>query len=194
MPRKTVLLYADGDFEKLSELRTRVGIAERNAVQAENLPRRLGDDDSTSAEVEAARAEYDAFVDVAAERAEEWVVESIGHEDWRDLLLAHPMRKTTETGSEGPVEVDHPVDAEWGFNVETFGKALLLWADPEDPEHRTIQKAGDIDLGRLALRVKRLSSGQFETLWATAYALNTGGVTDPKSGRYSLGVAKSTET
>ncbi|QSR25520.1 hypothetical protein CFH99_07770 [Nocardioides aromaticivorans] len=194
MPRKTVLLYADGDFERLSELRTRVGIAERNAVQAEGLPRRLGDDDSTSAEVEAARAEYDAFVDVAAERAEEWVVESIGHEDWRDLLLAHPMRKTTEAGPEGPVEVDHPVDAEWGFNVETFGKALLLWADPEDETHRTIQKAGDVALGGLARRVKRLSAGQFETLWATAYALNTGGVTDPKSGRYSLGAAKSDET
>lgn len=194
MPRKTVLLYADGDFEKLAELRTRVGIAERNAMQAENVPRRLGDDDSTSADLEAARAEYDAFVDVAAERAEEWIVESIGHEDWRELLLAHPMRKVTEPGPDGPAEVDHPVDLEWGFNVETFGKALLLWADPEDEKHRTIQKAGDVALGGLARRVKRLSTGQFETLWATAYALNTGGVTDPKSGRYSLGAAKSDET
>ena len=194
MPRKTVLLYADGDFEQLAELRTRVGIAERNAIKAEGVPRRLGDEDDTSAEVEAARAAYDEFVDIAAERAEEWIVESIGHEDWRDLLIAHPMRKVNENGPDGPTEVDHPVDNEWGFNVETFGKALLLWADPEDETHRTIQKAGDVALVGLARRIKRLSAGQFETLWATAYALNTGGVTDPKSGRYSLGAAKSDET
>lgn len=194
MPRKTVLLYADGDFEKLTELRTRVGIAERNALNAKNAPVRFGDEDTSSADVETARADYDAFVDIAAERAQEWIVESIGHEEWRNLLLAHPMRTTTQPGPDGPVEVEDPTDAEWGFNIETFGKALLLWADPEDAEHRTIHKAGDIDLARLALRVKRLSSGQFETLWATAYALNTGGVQDPKSGRYSLGEAKSDAT
>lgn len=190
MPRKTIPLYADGDFEKLADLRNRVGIAERRALAAKAQPNRFGDAEATDADVEAAQNEYDDFVDVAAERAEEWIVESIGHEEWRELLLAHPPRKITKDGA----EVEHPDDAEWGFNTETFGKALLLWADPEDDDHRTVRKAGEVALGGLARRVRRLSAGQFQTLWATAYGLNTGAVVDPKLGRYSLGDPRSDET
>lgn len=187
MPRKSVLLYADGDFEKLAELRNRVGIAERQALTARTEPRRLGDKDTTDSDVTATKAAFDEFVEQAAERAEEWIVEHIGNEEWRKLLVDHPARKITRPGPDGKdIEADHPEDADWGINTETFGKALLLFVDPEDPEHRTIHKAGDIKLDGLARRIKRLSAGQFETLWATAYALNTGGVSDPKFARYSL--------
>lgn len=198
MPRSSVPLYADGDFVKLAELRRNVAIAERNVQLAEEKAStlRFGDEDSPdakAADLQAAEDAYDEFIDEAAERAEEWIVESIGHEEWRKLLADHPPRKVPAAGTDGG-EVDHPEDAGWGFNVETFGKALLLFVDPEDPEHRTIQKAGDIDLGRLALRVRRLSAGQFESLWAVAYQLNSGGITDPKLGRFSPAVERSDET
>lgn len=192
MPRTTIPIYADGDFERLAELRQRVGVAQRQALAAKAEPRRFGDADTSDAAITEAEAAYDAFVDQAAERAEEWIVESIGHEEWRALLLAHPPRKVTQ--GEDAKQADHPDDAEWGFNTETFGKALLLWVDPEDGEHRTVQKAGDIDLSGLARRVKRLSAGQFETLWATAYGLNMGGIRDPKLARFSLGDPRSDET
>lgn len=187
MPRKTVLLYADGDFEQLAELRRRVGIAERQALTARTEPRRLGDADTTEDDVETAKAAYDKFVDEAAERAEEWVIEHIGNEEWRKLLLAHPARKIAKPGPDGKdIEVDHPDDADWGVNTDEFGKALLLFVDQDDPDHRTVHKAGDVKLEGLVRRIKRLSAGQFETLWATAYALNTGGVSDPKFAQYSL--------
>ena len=83
MPRKSVLLYADGDFEKLAELRNRVGIAERQALTARTEPRRLGDKDTTDSDVTATKAAFDEFVEQAAERAEEWIVEHIGNEEWR---------------------------------------------------------------------------------------------------------------
>lgn len=194
MPRKTVLIYADGDFEMLAELRQKVAIAERNHDAATRAPRRFGDEDSTTADVEAAEAAYDAAVDQAAERAEEWVVESIGWEEWRDLLAAHPPREI-RVGDGGQAEmVLDPADADWGVNIETLPKALLLWVDPEDGEHRTIQKAGDVDLGGLGRRIRRLSEGQFETLWATAWALNKGGISDPKAVRYSTGTPRYDET
>lgn len=194
MPRKTVHIYADGDFEMLAELRQKVAIAERTAEAAERHPRRFGADDATAADVEAAQAAFDAGVDQAAERAEAWILESIGFEEWRDLLAAHPAREIVVGEGAQAETVTDPADASWGVNTETFPKALLLWVDPEDPDHRTIQKAGDVDLAGLVRRIRRLSEGQFETLWATAWALNKGGISDPKAVRYSTGTPRSDET
>ncbi|TQK73361.1 hypothetical protein [Nocardioides sp. SLBN-35] len=194
MPRKTVLIYADGDFEKLAELRQRVGIAERNHESATRAPRRFGDEDTTATEVEEAHAAFDEGIDQAAERAEEWIVESIGFEQWRELLAAHPAREIQIGEGDQAETVVDPRDDDWFVNTDTFPKALLLWVDPEDGEHRTIQKAGDIDLGGLGRRLRRLSEGQFETLWATAWALNKGGISDPKALRFSTGTPRSTAT
>ncbi|MBU2693858.1 hypothetical protein [Pimelobacter sp. 30-1] len=196
MPSKTVLIYADGDFERLAEARQNVGVAERQALAAQAAPGRLGDDVDADAEVAAAQARYDEIVDEATARAEEWVIGSIGHEEWRSILAEHPPRKVPGEG-ENPAETDHPDDADWGVNIETFGKALLMYADPEDDVHRTVVKAGDVALdtiGGLGRRIKRLSIGQLETLWVTAYVLNTGGISDPKAARYSPGVPKSDAT
>jgi hypothetical protein len=193
MPRKTVLIYADGDFEMLAELRQKVAIAERNHETATRQPRRFGDEDTTADQVEAAQAAYDAAVDLAADRAEEWIVESIGFEEWRELLAAHPPREITVGEGDRAQRGLDPEDADWGVNIQSFPKALLLWADPEDEDHRTVHKAGDVALGGLARRIRRLSEGQFETLWATAWALNKGGISDPKAVRYSTGTPRSDE-
>lgn len=197
MPRKTVTIYDGDDFERLSEARTAVAIAERALaeVRMRNVGAssgRFGDDEpdaiaEAEAEVQAAKVAHDALLDEVVERAEAWVLESIGHEAWHDLLLAHPPRKVTEVQGEAEaakeVEVDHPEDAQFGVNVETFGKALLLFVDPDDDEHRTITEVSGVDLSKIASRVKRLSQGQFDTLWIWAHALNTGGANDPKESR-----------
>ncbi|UUW88403.1 hypothetical protein [Pimelobacter simplex] len=193
MPRKTIPIYADGDLDRLTEARQAVAVAERRAQEAQAHPRRLGDNVDPDAEVTAAQAAYDKLIDAAAESAEEWIVDSIGHEDWRELVAAHPARKVQGTGDEA-ADVTHPDDEEWGVNVETFPKALLMWVDPEDDEHRTVLKAGDIELVGLSRRIKRLSMGQFETLWVTAFMLNTAGVNDPKATRFSPSVPRSDET
>jgi hypothetical protein len=203
MPSKTVPIYADDDNERLYELRVAVHIAERNLLEKRLNPKpaenaRGGDDEpSEVAEAEAAfsaaKDAYDAAVDEAAERAEEWVLHSIGFEAWDDLLAKHPPRKVAQGEGEDKKEVDHPDDAEFGVNTLTFGKALLLFVDPEDGEHRTVTKAGDIGLDGLARRIRRLSRGQVDTLWSTAYHLNTGGIADPKATRFST-AASSTQS
>jgi hypothetical protein len=183
MPRKTITIYDSDDFERLGELRTEVSIAEREALSAKT-PARFGDDIPDA--VRLAKDAYDAFVDEAAARADAWELHSIGHEAWRDLVAAHPPRKV-KTEDDPPKEVDHPEDAPFGVDTETFGKALLTFVDPDDDEHRTIAKIGDMVPTDLAKRLRRLSVGQFDTLWVTAFYLNTGGVADPKATRYSTG-------
>lgn len=204
MPRKTVLIYDGDDNERLHELRTKVAIAERaEEAAAERAskagPRRFGEsvpDEVAEAKAvtKAAQDDYDAYVDVAAERAEEWVVESLGFKAWRGLLAAHPPRKVTVGEGDAAKEVVHPDDDGYEANTETFPEALLLFVDRNDTTHRTITKAGEHDLSNLAGRIDRLSLGQFETLWHTAYTLNIGGIADPKLGRFSPDGRKSDET
>lgn len=190
MPRKTITIYDGDDFERLGELQAEVRRAELRAGD-DSGPRRMGDDEPDA--VAEAKAAFDEFVDVAADRAESWVLESIGHEAWRDLVTAHPARTVTEGEGAEAKEVTHPDDDGWGVNTETFGKALLLFVDPEDDEHRTVTKIGDAELSTLPKRLRRLSQGQFDTLWVTAHALNTGAVNDPKALRYST-APRSTES
>lgn len=180
MPRKTITIYEGDDFERLIELQAEVNRTELRALDAAEPSKRFGDDEPDA--VAMAKAAFDDFVDEAAERAESWVLETIGWEAWTDLLEEHPAREVD--GDDGK-KVEHPDDAGWGFNTKTFGKALLLFVDPEDNEHRTVTKIGDADLATLGKRLRRLSRGQFETLWITAHQLNTGGVNDPKALRYS---------
>jgi hypothetical protein len=184
--RHTITIYADGDLETLADLRLNVAIAEEAAAEAKAAAtRRLGDTtEDEDAAVRAAKDAYDAGLDAAAERANAWTVESIGHEEFRELLKAHPPRKVDADPVEGeqPKQVTHPEDEALGVNTETFGKALLLYVDPEDPEIRTIVEPTE----NVPRQVKRLSSGQFETLWVAAYQVNVGGVLDPKATRFSI--------
>lgn len=201
MPQTTVHIYADDDMERMAVLRREVDVAERHqavaAVEAV-VPRRMGDDEPDPVRLarekaDEAKAAFDAFVDEASERAEAWVLHSIGHEEWRDLLLAHPPRKVAEGEGESAKEVDHPDDEPLGLNTQTFGKALLTFVDPEDPDIRTVMEPS-LTAAALSKRLKRLSAGQFESLWVTAYYLNVGGVADPKLARFSPDAQRSPAT
>lgn len=188
--KTTVIIYADDDLERLTDLRRNVAIAEQNAVDAKATATRHGDTtEDEDAAVEAAKAAYDAFVDEAAERADAWVLSNIGHGEFRDLVGKHPVRKVDaepEQLADNTVavgkQVTHPDDEPFGVNMETFGKALLLFVDPDDDEVRTILEPTE----NVARKVKRLSAGQFDTLWVAAYYLNVGGIGDPKAMRFSI--------
>ena len=133
-------------------------------------------------------------MDEASDRAELWVLNAIGHEEFRKLLADHPPRKVTKTDDEGKDhEVTHPDDAGFEVNTETFPKALLLFVDPEDEDVRTIHEPFE-SIQALRKRVKRLAVGEFESMWVTAHMLNNGPVADPKASPYYDGAPRSTET
>lgn len=217
MPRVTVPILADGDEETLRDLRRALMIAQRNAKANAGVPQRGGDPES-DADVTAAKTAHDEFLDVAAERAEGWTLETIGHREFRELLKQHPPRTTTHTNDDGTTEeIVDPEDEKFGVNTETFPQALLLFVDPDDPEIRTIAEI-DIDGENLAeevepaqhddqgkpiafkhgvkvtRRVKRLSAGHFNSLWTNALSLNELGVGDPKLDRFSPATLTSNET
>lgn len=164
--RSSVVLYHGDDLERIAELRRAAERADRLA-EAEAGSARAGDD-SSSAE---AWQEYREFVEQASERADVWVVEAIGHEEFTDLLEAHPPR--------GEGDDANPEDAQFGVNTKTFPRALLTFVDPEDDEIRTIAEPA-LEPTELRRRLKRLSVGEFDTLWVRAFMLNTSGVADPK--------------
>lgn len=190
-PRQsTVLIYDGDDFERLAELRRQVALAESAERTAEAAgTARAGDD--ASSEVQERRDAFDAFVEEAATRAEEWVLHPIGWQEFRDLLAEHPPRKEVDDdGAEQVIEEDAP----FGVNTETFPKALLTFVDEDDDEIRTIGKPEFATDKERARRLKRLSEGEFETLWVRAWGLNRGVIADPKLSIYSLGSQTSSET
>lgn len=191
MPRKTtILIYHGDDFERLAELRREVEIAHRKAESESTAPRRFGDLPET-VDVQAAEDAYDAFVDEAAERAEAWVLNPIGHGEFRQLLKDHAPRTVSETDENGKtVESTHPEDEGWGFNTETFPKALLEFIDPDDDAIRTVVEPAFDTVAALRKRLKRLSVGEYDSIWTAAYMLNSGGVADPKASRFSPGVPR----
>lgn len=204
MPKTTVPIFADDDLERLDDARRAVRVAERNAAEAATSPLRIGDAPvavESDPNVKEARAAYDKVLDEAAERADGWVLETIGFGEFRELLKQHPPRMITEPDEDGSDrEVVHPDDENFRVNAETFPKELLLYVDPEDPEIRTIAELNvdgeDIatDMVKVKRRVKRLSEGQFKALWTTAFVLNTQDVVDPKLNRFSAITRRSDET
>lgn len=191
----TVPIYDGDDFEQITDLHRQVEIAKRNeaaarlrAAEGAGEDLRAGDDDGSQelrdaiAEVKTRQAAYEAFVREAADRAEMWVLNPIGHEEYRALLKAHPPRVTTTTGEDGETtETVEPEDAAFGVNTETFPKALLMFVDPEDDEIRTIAEPAFASEAERRRRVKRLSAGEFDTLWIRATSLNSGLIADPKA-------------
>lgn len=198
MPKATIPIYHDDDFERLAELRMEVSIAERRVQAAESAaeriadsPSRAGDDvtDGGLLELKAALATaqqaFNSFVDDASDRAEMWELKPIGHEEFRELLKAHPPRTVAEGEGEDLKEVTHPEDGPpFNVNTESFPKALLLFVDPDDDEHRTVVAPKFDTEAAFRKRVKRLSQGEFNTMWTTAFMENKGGVADPKFARF----------
>ena len=191
--RTTVPLYDGDDFERMAELRREVEIAERQVAAAQvnaesGAPARLGDDTESVAKakdrLEEKRATFTAFVDEASERAEMWVLEAIGHEEFRQLLKDHPPRMIKVTDDDGKEhEVIHGEDAMWKVNTETYPKALLTFVDPEDDEIRTVAAPFE-SVQALRKRIRRLSEGEFASMWIAAHALNRGMAADPKASPY----------
>jgi hypothetical protein len=161
------VLYQGDDMARLAELK-------RAADQAAGGSRM--DDGADEA------AEYEAFLDEAAERAVEVAVQAIGRRRWRDLVMAHPSRMVeSEPDDEGKTRmVEHDDDVQWGVNTETFPRALLTYVDPEKPETRTLVNpslSGE-ELGEFV--DDDLSEGDFEKAWITAFGLNASPSRDPK--------------
>lgn len=197
----TVTIYKGDDQERLGELRRAVAVAERYAKAQAAEPRRFGDALPGDEDVKAAQAACDAFIDEAAERAEAWVLDHIGHSAFRSLLREHPPREVTSTAEDGTTKVEtHSDDEAWGVNTETFPEALLLYFDPDDPDIRTVAtlKVGNRniakDVAAMRKRVKRLSEGQLTDLWTSAFLLNKAGVSDPKLDRFSPATPRSNAT
>lgn len=206
MAKATIPIYEDDDFERLADLRREVAIAERHLAQkrleaAEGAlgASRIGDDEpdairEATEALQAAQDAYDRAVDEASERAEMWSLKPIGHEEFRKLLKDHPPRKVFEGEGDDRKEVDHPDDAEWDVNTETFPKALLLFVDPDDEGIRTVVEPKFDSDAAFRRRVKRLSEGEFQSMWVTAYMANKGGLADANFTRFSPGTPRSTET
>lgn len=186
-------LWHSDDFETLKELRQAVAIAERNVERAAVRPLLIGDEQPSDDEVKAAKAAYDAFVEEAATRAEEWELVAISHDQFRDLIEKHPPRQVPVEGENETR--DHDDDADAGVNAQTFGKALLLFdeTDEDGDRFRTVTKP-DLSADELRRRVKALSHGEYRDLWHAAYLLNMGGVNDPKGTRFSIPSSSETST
>lgn len=181
----TVVIYHGDDLERLGELRREADLAQRYADEAvaaaRGRPRREGDESPGAeehAEADAKKAAYDAFLDVAAERAVEVEVQALGRRRFRALIEAHPPRMVA--GEEG--ETVHEDDAEFGVDTTAFPDALLTYrADGK----RTIVSP-DLTPGALSdFLDEEVSDGDYEKLWQTAYYLNRSPGPDPKATRYS---------
>lgn len=206
-PRSTtVVLYQGDDMDRLADLKRAVDIAERvaqaKAEETGGSAARFGDDEPTNAEAEhalaKAQAAYDTFVDEAAERALSVQLRSIGRKRFRDLLLEHPPRKVPETVdtprrlAEAEAEtvetgrmVDHPDDADWGVNTETFPEALLAFRSGGlvTIGQPNFDSSADVE----SFINDELAEGDFEQLWVAAFMLNRSPSADPQSRRYSTG-------
>jgi hypothetical protein len=196
----TIPIYQGDDAERLAEKRMAVALAERRVEQiradlhnAEQRAEsdRYGDDDGATREdleqaeaaAEQARGDYDAFVDEAADRAVEVIVQTIGRRRFRDLVAAHPQRMVKDP--EGK-DVPHDDDYDFGVNTETFSLALLAYVDSEDTDIRTI--VAPEFKGTKAVQTfldDELTEGDFTRIWTAAYWLNRMPSADPKALRYS---------
>jgi hypothetical protein len=168
-PRQaTVTLYQGDDMPRLAELK-------RAADQAAEGGRMDDGADETAA--------YNAFLTEVADRAVEVVVQSIGRRRWRDLTLAHPPRMVeSEPDEEGKTrQVVHDEDVQWDVNTDTFPRALLMYADEEKPEIRTIAAPSlDSEDERAEFVDDELAEGDFEQLWIAAFHLNSAPPASPK--------------
>lgn len=183
----TVLVYQGDDAARLAELYRAVLRAETRVEEAKLEPARSGDELPTS---DAEKAAYDAAVDVAAERALEVVVTTIGPQRFRKLLSEHPPRTEVVDELEQVVEDDQ----EYHLNTETFPRALLAYRDEDRPDIRTISEP-HVDLEQLLEFLdNEISDGDFERLWNRAYLINASPGADDALGKFSPGTADSPAT
>lgn len=155
IPQRTdeVVLYLEDDRREIDELRRAV----ESATQSSPTPLRLGDDNDVVTAAEA----FDAFVAQAAERGTKVEVRSIGRR-WRKVAAEHPPREKNDD------------DAEWGWNVSTFGDAVVPLC--------IVSIAGqDLAPEAIEAAVDEMSDGDFSRVYAAVVRINTGRGPDPKA-------------
>lgn len=165
----TVVLYQGDDMARLAELK-------RAADHAAGGSRT---DDGADE-----KAAYDAFVDEAAERAVEVVIQSIGPKRWQNLVLEHPPRMVeSDPDKEGQTKmVEHDDDYTDGVNTLTFPRALLMYA--EGPFVTITSPEFTDEADRAEFVDDEIAEGDFERLWRLAWDLNTARSRDPKDSRF----------
>lgn len=155
IPQRTdeVVLYLDDDQHEISRLRQAVETAATSSAS----PLRLGDDNDVVTAAEA----FDAFVAEAAERGTKVEVRSIGRR-WRKIAAEHPAREKNEE------------DAEWGWNVATFGDAVVPLC--------VVSIGGQsVTPAEIETAVDEMSDGDFSRVYAAVVRINTGRGPDPKA-------------
>lgn len=172
----SVTLYQGDDFERLTELRRAADAARHRSDEAEKHGLRRAGDDAADPELAAAadqaEAEYDAFVDEAAERAIEIRFRALQGKAFRALMAAHPPRDDNET------------DAEFDVNTATFPDELLVLSI-EEPRHTPDERREFVD---------DLADGDHERFWQAAYWMNRLPGGDPKATRFSSASQSSSVT
>lgn len=180
----TVLLYQGDDWTKLEDLRIEAEAARQRHAEAKKSPTRRGGDDTATPLADAEKA-FDDFVDEAAERAQEVVVQSLGRKAFRDMRMDHKPRMTTRLIDGDETEIPIPEDALFRVNTDTFPDVLLTYVDATDPELRTIVKPEFNSKAELrAWLDEDLTEGQYDDIWRAAHALNAQGAPDLKALKY----------
>ena len=167
-PRQSVVvIYQGDDLDELSLLRRKAEQARAAHEEAENAPRRMGDEIGTEA-LQAAQDAYDAFVDAAADRAVCVEVRAVKRSVFRDLMAKHPARDGNDE------------DAMFSVNMDDFPAPFLA-------ESVASVKVGDRELSQAQVRdlLDDLAEGDFDRVFATAYWLNRAPGSDPSLGKYS---------
>lgn len=156
IPQRTdeVVLYRDDDQREIDRLRKAIETAATSSAS----PLRLGDDDNV---VTAANA-YDEFVKGAAERGVKVVVKNIPGRRWRAFVADHPPREKNAD------------DAEWGYNVLTFGDAVV-------PVCVVSIGGATLDVAGVEAAVDSMSDGDFSRVYSAVVRINTGRGPDPKA-------------
>lgn len=181
----TVVIYQGDDIDNLGDLRRAVSIAERDVEQreleAKSANTRMGGTDpaivaAAQAKLEQAKADYNTFVDDAAERAVMIEVTALKRTRFRELMASHPARD----GNDG--------DSIYGINMDDFPVPFLA-------DSVTKVTIGDRELnpGQVRDLVDDLPEGDFERVFAVAYMLNRAPGADPREGRYSAAPRSSSE-
>lgn len=192
-PRTTsVVIYQGDDLDQLSELNravvraeTALNVAKKAASQAGGAPLRLGDPVPAAdaadeqAEVKAAQAAYDAFVDEAADRAVVVTLTAIGRTRFRELLAEHPARTHEVAGKQETIEDDQLFEVD----TSTFPLALLTYNRDGKRTVSIDPAVAEADLAEFF--EEDCAEGDVERCWQAAYWLNRATGADPKDSKFS---------
>lgn len=173
----SVVIFQGDDAEQAANLRRAVLIAQRNADSEAKESRRIGDDLPAAEALVAAQAEYDEFVDEAAERAVVIELTALKRARFRSLLAEHRPRDKNED------------DEAYGVNMDDFPGPFLR------------ESVSDVTVGEESLPpsqfqdlIEDLAEGDFERVFASAYWLNRAPGADPRDARSSSAPRSSVAT